>query len=180
MLFIQECLYSNHCHTWITVAKFTSCLNAPIPFSILTDHSPDCPSFLTLWTCLLTVLLTLSFLVCTVVLIISNLFPYCELYELLVLRFVTESTQNMSLPYSPPLAWSTHVGSNTSGPYYHNRYRNRLPMLRHVDQKSSCITYKNVTTKAPSIQTRQICIANIFNTCFTTIGQNNLAKCDHL
>ncbi len=41
------------------------------------------------------------------VLIISPLFQLFKLYELLVLGFPTESTQNMALPYNvtiPPLA----------------------------------------------------------------------------
>ncbi len=93
------------------------------------------------------------------VLIISPLFQKCELYELLVPGFPTESTQNMSLPYNvtiPRLAWSTHVGSSARGPHYHNRFRNRLLILRHVDQKlnihfnwsaalheSNCATWSN-------------------------------------
>ncbi len=94
--------------------------------SMLIDHYPDCPSFLKLLTCFLTVLLTLPCLVCTVILVISHFVPYCELYELIVLSFGTESIQNMALPYSPPLTWSIHVGSSTRGAHYNNRFRNRL------------------------------------------------------
>ncbi len=32
VIFRYEILYSDHCHTWITVAYFTGCLIAPISF----------------------------------------------------------------------------------------------------------------------------------------------------
>ncbi len=70
----------------------------------------------------------------------------------------------MALPYNviiPSLAWSTHMGSCARGPHYDNRFRNRLLMLRHVDQKyniqlnwSAALHESNCATLSNHLSTR--------------------------
>ncbi len=104
----------------------------------------------TLPACLLTIFLAVQIfshcehvycLVCTVVLIINHLFSQWIVWTI-ILCFATESTTNMALPYSPPLAWSTHVGSNARGPHYHNRFRNEIAYAWAYGPKTCNLHYQ--------------------------------------
>ncbi len=124
-------------HTWITVAYCTGCLNAPMLYlaSLFTDHSPNLLPMFSHTVSLLAVLLTLPWLVYTLVfIIIVTCFPSVNCMNDSVYGLPSKVLKTWRcLTCCPPLPWSTHVGSSARGPYYHIRFRYKLLMLRHVN-----------------------------------------------